>query len=208
MLLQIRRILVKLIFKIIPPHYFLDEYEAGRNNLRLTHCSLDEGARFTKTATLHNMQQVKSKIHIGSGSVIEGELLIFKYGGEISIGLNSYVGRNSIVWSGDSIHIGDNVLISHHVNISDTSAHELDHLERSERFKELLTKGHPENKASIRTTPIRIEDFAWINPYSIIARGVTIGKGAIVGAGSVVVKDVAPFTLVAGNPAKFIKALN
>ena len=52
---------------------------------------------------------------------------------------------------------------------------------------------------------IIIEDEVWLGDDSIILLGVTIGKGAIVAAGSVVTKDVPPYTIVGGNPAKFIK---
>ena len=53
--------------------------------------------------------------------------------------------------------------------------------------------------------PIIIHDDVWIGSNSVILSGVTIGRGSVVGAGSVVTKDVAPYTIVAGNPAKFIK---
>ncbi len=53
--------------------------------------------------------------------------------------------------------------------------------------------------------PIRIGNGAWIGAKAIILKGVTIGEGAIVGAGSVVTRDVAPYTIVAGNPARFIR---
>jgi len=52
------------------------------------------------------------------------------------------------------------------------------------------------------TAPISIEDHAWVAVRCLILPGVTIGEGAVVGAGSVVTKDVAPFSIVAGNPAK------
>ena len=55
------------------------------------------------------------------------------------------------------------------------------------------------------TAPITINDNVWIATNSIIAKGVTIGKGSVVAAGSNVVKDVAPWTVVGGNPAKLIK---
>jgi len=54
---------------------------------------------------------------------------------------------------------------------------------------------------------IKIEDNAWIGARCIVLSGVTIGKGALVGAGSVVTKDVPPYTLVAGNPAVVKKEL-
>lgn len=52
---------------------------------------------------------------------------------------------------------------------------------------------------------VRIEDDCWIGAGAIILNGVTIGKGSVVGAGAVVTKDVAPYTIVAGNPARKIK---
>lgn len=55
--------------------------------------------------------------------------------------------------------------------------------------------------------PVRIEDHAWVGFNVIILKGVTIGEGAIVAAGSVVTKDVPAFTVVAGNPARVIREL-
>lgn len=55
------------------------------------------------------------------------------------------------------------------------------------------------------TAPIIIEDQAWIAAKAIIGMGITIGQGAVVGAGACVFKDVEPWTVVGGNPAKFIK---
>lgn len=113
----------------------------------------------------------------------------------------------SKIWSGESIKIGNNVLISHNVNIIDSNSHELNYLERADGYVNLITKGHPKEKGSIKTKPIVIEDYAWINFNSIILKGVTVGKGAIIAAGSVVTNDVPPFTLVAGNPAVIIKKI-
>ena len=59
----------------------------------------------------------------------------------------------------------------------------------------------------VKTKPIVIEDDVWVGFNSIILKGVTIGKGSIVAAGSVVSKDVEPFTVVAGNPALVIKKM-
>ena len=59
----------------------------------------------------------------------------------------------------------------------------------------------------VKKSPVIIEDKVWIGTRSIILKGVTVGEGAIVGAGSVVTKDVQPWTVVAGNPAQKIKEL-
>jgi acetyltransferase-like isoleucine patch superfamily enzyme len=166
---------------------------------------IGENAFFYNESEVFNLQNNPNKIEIGINTHIRGELLVFKYGGEIRIGNNCYVGDGSRIWSGDSITIGDNVLISHNVNIVDTNSHEIDYIERSERYKDLLINGPWETKGIIKTSPIIIEDYAWISFGAIILKGVTIGRGAIIAAGAVVTKDVPDYTLVAGNPAKLIK---
>ena len=74
----------------------------------------------------------------------------------------------------------------------------------------LITINHdpdPDNRSATYGRPIVIEDKVWIGINSTILPGVTIGYGAIVGAGSVVTKDVPAMTIVAGNPARIIKAI-
>ena len=75
----------------------------------------------------------------------------------------------------------------------------------------LITINHdpdPENRSATYGRPITIEDKVWIGINSTVLPGVRIGYGAIIGAGSVVTKDVPPMTVVAGNPARFIKKIN
>ena len=71
----------------------------------------------------------------------------------------------------------------------------------------LCTASHDITKSSnpLITAPIIIEDQAWIGASAFIGMGVTIGQGAVVGATASVYKDVEPWTVVGGNPAKFIK---
>jgi acetyltransferase-like isoleucine patch superfamily enzyme len=59
----------------------------------------------------------------------------------------------------------------------------------------------------IQTERVRIEDDAWIGTHAVILPGVTVGRGAIVGAGAVVTRDVAPFSVVAGVPAVVVRQL-
>jgi acetyltransferase-like isoleucine patch superfamily enzyme len=65
----------------------------------------------------------------------------------------------------------------------------------------------PDVYTNIPNSPLVIHDSVWIGVSSIILKGVTIGKGAIIGAGSVVTKDVPPWTIVAGNPASIIREI-
>jgi acetyltransferase-like isoleucine patch superfamily enzyme len=166
---------------------------------------INSGSFFYPEASVENHKGIPAKIRIGKDTHIRGQLLVFKYGGEIEIGNNSYIGEGTRVWSGEKIVIGNNVLISHNVNIVDTNSHELDSTERAVRYKKLIEAGPWENKGSILTSPIVIQDDCWISFGAIILKGITIGKGAVVAAGSVVTKDVPDYAVVAGNPARIVK---
>ena len=122
--------------------------------------------------------------------------------GNIEIGETCYVGENSRIWSAASITVGNRVLISHGVNIHDNSAHSLSAETRHKHFMQIISTGHPSVLDDISSAPIVIEDDAWIGFNATILKGVTIGKGAVVGAASVVTKDVEAYSIVAGNPAR------
>jgi maltose O-acetyltransferase len=169
--------------------------------------TIGKNSKFHLGSEVHNLQIRKDRIVIGENTHIRGELLIWPYGDGISIGNNTYVGKNTIIRAGEKITIGNSVLIAHNVTIIDSDSHEINYLERDEGFRRMLTEGHPALKGNVSTSPITIEDYAWISYNVCILKGVTVGKGAIIGAGSVVTKDIPPFTLYAGNPAKFIRTL-
>lgn len=103
----------------------------------------------------------------------------------LTIDAFSFVGRVEIALH-DKVYIGKYVCINDGVKI--------------------LTASHDVNDSGWQhiKSPIFIEDYAWIATNAIILPGVHIGKGAIVGAGAVVSKDVAPYDIVVGNPAKSI----
>ncbi len=162
---------------------------------------------FSIESKVFNIAKDVKSISVGSNTIIKGELLVFPYGGRMKIGNNCYIGQDVRIWSGDNIEIGNDVLISHQVNIIDSNSHEINHLERSQSYKNLLINGHPKSKGSILTKPIIIGDHVWISCSVNILKGVTIGKGAIIAAGSLVTEDVKEFTMVGGNPAKLIKNL-
>ena len=167
----------------------------------------DQSSRFYEEARVLNLADDPSKILIGKNTHIRGDLVVFPSGGIIRIGSNCFIGENSRIWSQDGIEIKDNVLISHNVNIHDTNSHPINYLDRREDFKKIISSGFDSIKRNIITKPITINDDAWIGFNSIILKGVTIGRAAIVAAGSVVISDVEDFTIVAGNPAKTIKKI-
>jgi acetyltransferase-like isoleucine patch superfamily enzyme len=165
---------------------------------------IGRNTRIFNEAKISNNLEDKTKIVIGDNCDIRGELFTFGHGGEIIIGNYSFVGSGSKIWSAKRIVIGDRVLISHNVNIHDNNSHSIDARLRHEDFKHIKASGLLKQN-DLNEKEIVIKDDAWLGYNSIILKGVTIGEGAIIAAGSVVTKDVEPYTIVAGNPAKFIK---
>jgi acetyltransferase-like isoleucine patch superfamily enzyme len=90
--------------------------------------------------------------------------------------------------------VGRRCLIAANCQIIDGSGHDLSFENVENRIN---TKGS--------ARPIIIEDDVWIGAQTIVLPGVRIGKGSVIGAGSVVTRDVPPFTVAAGNPAKVIR---
>ena len=126
-------------------------------------------------------------------------------GGEIRIGDN--VGMSSTrIWIRNRLTVGDNVNIGACVLIIDTDSHQMDYRMRRRDASKRFTK--EELRDSIKSSPITIEDDAWIGAHCIILKGVTIGARAVIGAGSVVTKSIPPDCIAAGNPCKVIKKKN
>ena len=167
----------------------------------------EAGVDFTGTARVCNGLKQPDAIRLGRKVMVEGELYIFKHGGSIEIGEFSYVGKGTLIRSGESIKIGRHVLVSHGVNIFDTNSHEVNFEERAEQYMIALDSGQNPEKGSVETAPVVIDDHVWISFGVTILKGIHVGEGAIIAANSVVTKDVPPFTLVAGNPAKCVKTL-
>lgn len=114
------------------------------------------------------------------------------------VGDHSHLGYQMGISVGTKIVIGKNVLIANRVALMGYDGHPIDPILRS--------KNYPPGKSGCGD--IIIEDYAWIGANATILKNVTIGKAAIVAAGSVVTKDVPPYTIAAGNPARVVKALD
>jgi acetyltransferase-like isoleucine patch superfamily enzyme len=179
----------------------------ARREKELRSCALAEGATLLPEATIRNLAEIQERMAIGEGTYVRGELLVFRFGGRLTIGRHCYLGEDSRIWAGESVQIGDHVLISHNVFITDCSAHEVDAFERAKSFQEIVSIGHPASKGSVRTVPVVIRNHVWINPQTVILPGVEIGEGAIIGAGSIVTKNIPASVLAAGNPARVIHPL-
>ena len=170
--------------------------------------SIGKKSRLYKQAEINNLQGNKKNIVIGENTHIRGSIQIFKQGGRVFIGDYCYIGENTKIWSASNITIQDRVLIAHNVNIHDNISHPLDENIRHKDYKRILgLEDYDVQKIDLRAKKVIIKEDAWIGFNSVILKGVTIGKGAIVGAGSFVTKDVPDWTVVGGNPAKVIKKL-
>ncbi len=147
----------------------------------------------------------KENIKIGENTRVRGALICLP-GGKIQVGDYCYIGENSKIWSdNNNILIQDRVLILHNVNIFNSSTHPLDAEERHRKYRKILESGFP--TLDLGGAPVIIEDDVWIACNVVILPGVRIGKGAIIGAGAIVIKDSPPGVLAVGNPAKVVKEL-
>lgn len=109
-----------------------------------------------------------------------------KMGDYSSIGAYSYIGCSGYISIGDNVMIGPNVSMMAENHVFDSIS-------------------IPMSKQGVSNTGITVEDDVWIGTKAVILDGVTIGKGAIIAAGAVVTKDVLPYSIMGGVPARVIK---
>lgn len=141
-----------------------------------------------------------SAVTLGAGVVCRGILRRESFGnGEISIGDDVYIGDDCIVSCSDSVSIGRGTLLGHSVQLFDNNSHPIRRDERAADWRAVTGGGE---RQPIEASPIMIGEDAWIGFGAVVLKGVTIGSGAVVGAASVVTRNVAPGVSVAGNPAQ------
>lgn len=153
-----------------------------------------------KTATEMNTgYRTPEEVHEYMGRILGKSLdesttvlppLYIDYGKPVTVGKRCFIQQCCTFFGRGGITIGNDVFIGPKVNLI-TINHDLD----------------PDNRNATYGRPITIEDKVWIGINATILPGVKIGYGAIVGAGSVVTKDVPAMSIVAGNPAKIIKTI-
>jgi acetyltransferase-like isoleucine patch superfamily enzyme len=127
---------------------------------------------------------------LGPGALIEDYTVVNNGVGDVIIGEKSFIGIGSVVIG--PVNVGKQVIVAQYVVMSGLN-HNYESIEL------------PIRKQGVNTRPIVIEDECWIGAHAVITAGVTIGKHSVVAGGSVVTKDVPPYSVVAGNPARVIK---
>jgi acetyltransferase-like isoleucine patch superfamily enzyme len=182
---------------------------SGEDGVRIIHRRTPESAAMvanTKRAmeitarlnrlTFNDADQIRALFSELIGKPVDdGFLLIPPFytagGDEIRVGRNVFVNQNCTFYDLGGLDIGDDVLIGPNVSLI-TAGHPLDPLQR---------------RAVTIGKPIAIERNVWIATGATVIGGVSVGEKAVVAAGSVVSRDVPPYTLVGGNPARVIRSI-
>ena len=147
-----------------------------------------------RTAVLTKLRQhladfddmrIRDSLHFCGPGVMIYHPVVFYGAAALDIGANTSVAPFVHIWCGGRVVIGANCMIGSHVAISSLT-HDYTHAKMS---------------GTIVAKPVRIEDDVWIGSHAVIMPGTTIGTGAVVGAGSVVTRDVPPYAIVYGVPA-------
>lgn len=146
----------------------------------------------------------RCRLSIGKNCIVRCHVVFERENAVFSVGNDCFIGK-ALISVADNVEIGNDVMISWGVTISDHNSHSLKFSERQRDVEDW----HDCSKdwSGVKIGKVVIQDKAWIGFNVILLKGVTIGEGAIVGAGSVVSKDVPPFTIVAGNPARIVREL-
>lgn len=147
-----------------------------------------------------------ARCEIGADCLIQGALVLERPESIIRIGHRSSIGGGTILDCAQLIEIGDDTMISYQCLLADSDNHSIYAEERRDdvvRWKN--ERRHDWSRVEMR--PIVIGSRCWIGARALILKGVRIGDGAIVGAGSVVTREVPPWSVVAGNPARIVRTV-
>lgn len=169
-------------------------------------------------ANIFRAERPAARIEVGDNFLAYYRCAISAWGrGRVRIGDFCSVGSRFKLDCRESVEIGSHVLISWDVMIADYDPHSTDPAARALEMEYSLSRILPRChafpgavtslKPTFATKPVVIEDDVWIGARAIILKGVRIGRGSVIAAGSVVVKDIPPYSLAAGNPAQIIKTL-
>jgi acetyltransferase-like isoleucine patch superfamily enzyme len=159
-----------------------------------------ESAIFSRKALKYKSHSI---LEIDRDTEVSGSIFFDRENSKISIGQRSFI--SATIVAAQEVQIGDDVMISWGTTIVDHNSHAIAFSQRANDVTE-WRKGN-KDWSNVVCSPVRIDNKVWIGFNALILKGVHIGEGAIVGAGSVVTKDVAPWTIVGGNPAKLIREI-
>ena len=143
---------------------------------------------------------------IGANAVVRG-VIRCEGDGRCEIGAEAYVGDGAIISVLTTVEIGEGTLLAHGAQVFDNDTHPIDAAERRAHFRSILKLG-PRRAFSIGARPVRIGRDCWLGWGAAVMKGVTVGDEAILAAGAIATGDVRKRTIVAGNPAREVRALD
>ena len=153
-------------------------------------------------------------LQVGENCLLNAAVTFESTAGFVEIGDRCYIGTDTQIISRSRITIGSDVTMAWGITIYDHNSHSLDWRQRQRVVAHFFERyGGADCFASldwsgVSAAPIVIRDRVWIGFGAVILKGVTIGEGAVVGACSVVARNVEPYTVVAGNPAVVVRRLD
>ena len=160
----------------------------------------------TKVDGKIEVRKAGGQVFIGEASIISGLIATETAVSKVTIGNSVFIGGNTVIDCALKIDIEDNVLISYQCILQDSDNHSTKFSLRKNDVADWMN-GQQHDWDTTPQAAVKICKGAWLGARCIVLKGITIGEGAVVGAGSVVTKDVMPWTIVAGNPARFIKEI-
>ena len=167
-------------------------YKVGDNSFENVHAAQKKFNESEYWNDKSAFEELKKCFKVAPVDMVLTPPVYFDHGDRISFGKHFYANTDLTILDENYVTFGDNVFLAPHVSI--------------------YTAGHPIDK-DVRNLELEyakavtIGDNVWIGEFSAILKGVTIGKGSIVASHSVVTKDVPPYVIVAGNPARVVKRL-
>lgn len=148
---------------------------------------------------------LSGKIVVGDNSIIRCRIDFDNAAGAVAIGSRTYIGASHFVCH-SRIDIGDDVIVSWGVTIVDHNSHSL--LWRHRKDDVLRWAKGEKVWDGVTISPVTIGSRVWVGFGATILKGVNVGEGAIVGAGAVVTRDIPPYCVAGGNPARVIRELS
>lgn len=154
----------------------------------------------------------RTYVRIGARGQVNARIVFESRQGRVEIGERAYIGGGTIICR-EGVTIGNDVTMAWGISLYDHNSQSLDWRQRARVVTHFYEKHGTAvcfdelDWTGVKSGPIVIEDKAWIGFDAVILKGVRVGEGSVIGARSVVTRDVEPYTVVAGNPARIIRRI-
>lgn len=210
---------IKYVIKYLAPPVLIHLAKWLLSN-RLVHRKYRKNLEIDSSTRLHENFSVnflvppqdRCYVKVGARGLLNAQITFESKDGAVEIGDRVYIGGCLIICR-NKVTIGNDVTLAWGVTIYDHNSNSLDWRQRAkvvEYFCETYGSARCYEEldwSGVASAPIVIEDKVWIGFDAVLLKGVRVGEGAVIGARSVVTRDVDPYTVVAGNPAVFVKRI-